>query len=77
VILDAFLYLPFAAYQGSIRSGCSDRLDDYWVFVLDTPFSAADTPATLQNCAGTWSSHQMGAPNPSTTITLAAQVQGR
>jgi hypothetical protein len=56
---------------------CSDRLGDYWVFVSDTPFASTDTPATLQNRAGTWSSHQTGAPNPSTTITLPAQVQGR
>ena len=39
----------------------------------DTPFSPTDTPSTLQNRAGTFSSHQTTVPNPSTTITLAAQ----
>src|SRR5260370_77855 len=52
---------------------CSDRLNDYWVFVSDTPFGPSDTPATLQNRTGTWSSHQTGFPNPSSTITVNAQ----
>jgi hypothetical protein len=52
---------------------CSSRLGDYWVFVSDTPFLASDTPTTLQNRAGTFSSHQTSAPNPSTTIAAAAQ----
>ena len=34
---------------------CGTRLDDYWVFVSNTPFAATDTPATLQNRAGTFS----------------------
>lgn len=51
---------------------CASRLSDYWVFVSDTPFQANDTPATLQNRAGTWSSHQITAPNPSTTIPVNA-----
>jgi hypothetical protein len=50
---------------------CSSRLSDYWVFLSDTPFSPGDTPAMLQNRAGTWSSHQTTAPNPSTTIRTA------
>ena len=50
---------------------CGDRLSDYWVFVSDTPFLATDTPATLQGRAGTFSSHQTTAPNPSTTIPVA------
>jgi hypothetical protein len=54
---------------------CGSRLSDYWVFVSDTPFLATDTPATLQNRAGTFASHQTTAPNPSTSITNA--VQGR
>jgi hypothetical protein len=54
---------------------CGSRLGDYWVFVSDTPFSAGDTPATLQSRAGTWSSHQTIAPNPSSII--AAGAQGR
>jgi hypothetical protein len=55
---------------------CGSRLGDYWVFVSDTPFGATDTPATLQSRAGTWSSHQTVAPNPSTTI-AAGGAQGR
>jgi uncharacterized repeat protein (TIGR01451 family) len=52
---------------------CVSRLSDYWVFISDTPFGPADAPATLQNRAGTWSSHQTTAPTPSTTITAGAQ----
>jgi len=52
---------------------CGTRLNDYWVFISDTPFLATDTPATLQGRAGTFSSHQMSVPNPSTTITAGAQ----
>src|SRR5205085_12401854 len=54
---------------------CWDRLSDYWVFDSNTPFSATDTPATLQVRAGTWNNHQTSFPNPSTTI--APNVQGR
>jgi hypothetical protein len=54
---------------------CGSRLNDYWVFVSDTPFSPTDTPLTLQNRAGTWSSHQTTAPNPSANI--AAVAEGR
>jgi hypothetical protein len=49
---------------------CASRLGDYWVFVSNTPFLATDTPTTLQNRAGTFSSHQTVAPNPSTTIAV-------
>jgi uncharacterized repeat protein (TIGR01451 family) len=52
---------------------CSSRLNEYWVFVSDIPFGATDTPATLQGRAGTFSSHQTAAPNPSTTIASGAQ----
>ena len=52
---------------------CASRLSDYWVFVSDTGFNFTDTPATLQNRAGTFSSHQTAAPNPSTTIAVGAQ----
>jgi hypothetical protein len=48
---------------------CSDRLSDYWVFVSNTPFTPADTPATLKDRPGTWSSHQTTVPDPSTRIT--------
>jgi len=52
---------------------CGSRLSDYWVFVSDTPFTASDTPATLQARAGTWSSHQTSFPNPVTLIPAGAQ----
>ena len=52
---------------------CGSRLNDYWVFVSDTPFLATDTPTTLQNRAGTVASHQTAAPNPSTTIAVGAR----
>ena len=52
---------------------CGSRLADYWVFVSDTPFSSSDTPASLQNRPGTFSSHQTSAPNPSTSINVGAQ----
>ena len=52
---------------------CATRLSDFWVFVSNTPFLSTDTPATLQNRAGTFASHQTTAPNPSTTITVGAQ----
>ena len=54
---------------------CASRLNDYWVFVSDTPFLPTDTPATLQFRAATFSSHQTAAPNPSTSI--SALTQGR
>lgn len=47
---------------------CGTRLNDYWIFLSDTPFGPADTPATLQNRPGTWSRHQTVTPNPSTII---------
>ncbi len=54
---------------------CAGRLSDYWVFVSNTPFLPTDSPANLQNRAGTFASHQTTAPNPSTTITVNAQGQ--
>jgi hypothetical protein len=55
---------------------CGARLNDYWVFVSNTPFAPTDTPITLQGRAGTFSSHQTTAPNPFTTI-AAGGAQGR
>jgi len=55
---------------------CGDRLSDYWIFVSNTPFAPTDTPATLQNRAGTWSSHQTTAPNPSTSVVVPG-MQGQ
>jgi hypothetical protein len=54
---------------------CGSRLNDYWVFVSNTPFLPSDTPATLQNRPGTFSSHQTTAPNPSATIAVGGQGQ--
>jgi len=55
---------------------CGTRLSDFWVFISNTPFLATDTPATLQNRAGTIANHQTSAPSPSTTIPFAS-AQGR
>ena len=55
---------------------CGSRLGDYWVFISDTPFLDTDTPASLQNRAGTFSSHQLSAPNPSTAVSTTG-AQGR
>jgi hypothetical protein len=52
---------------------CGSRLNDYWVFVSNTPFQSSDTPATLESRAGTWSSHQTVQPNPSSTVPVGAQ----
>ena len=52
---------------------CSDRLNDYWIFVSNTPFAATDTPTTLQKRSGTWSIHQTSVPTPSATIAVGAQ----
>jgi len=52
---------------------CGTRLNDYWIFISDTPFLSSDTPTTLQNRAGTFASHQTSAPSPSATISLTAQ----
>jgi len=54
---------------------CSSRLGDYWIFVSDMPFVAADKPASLQTRAATWFSHQTTAPNP--FVLLTPSVQGR
>ncbi len=55
---------------------CGSRLTDYWVFVSNTPFAATDTPSTLQNESGVFSSYQTLAPDPSATIIIPG-AQGR
>jgi hypothetical protein len=53
--------------------GSMSRLANYWVFVSDLPFTASDTPITLQRRAGTWGTQRMSYPAPSTTIQVAAK----
>jgi hypothetical protein len=52
---------------------CLERLDDYWVFVSDTPFGPTDVPSTLQSRPGTFGNHQTMFPNPSTSIPVNAK----
>jgi F5/8 type C domain len=47
---------------------CSDRLNDYWIFVSDTPFAPSDTPGKLEHRAGTFSTHQTRPPLPSVSV---------
>jgi len=54
---------------------CGSRLSDYWVFASNTPFAPTDTPATLQGRAGTFGSHQTGAPSPSMSIPVNFQAR--
>jgi large repetitive protein len=55
---------------------CGSWLNDYWVFVSDTPFGPTDTPSTLQNRAGTWKSHQTTWPNAAISLQVGG-AQGR
>jgi hypothetical protein len=55
---------------------CGERLNDYWVFISDTPFLSTETLSDILARSGTWKSHQSTAPNPSSTISLAG-VRGR
>ncbi|MDO8370157.1 MAG: discoidin domain-containing protein [Candidatus Nitrotoga sp.] len=48
----------------------SERLKNYWVFVSDTPFVPSDTPATLKDRSGVWSSFQASPPQPSARIAV-------
>ncbi|HLK69398.1 MAG TPA: discoidin domain-containing protein [Bryobacteraceae bacterium] len=52
---------------------CSERLNNYWIFVSDTPFLPTDTPATLQSRGGTFNSYQAASPNPSSVIPVIAR----
>jgi hypothetical protein len=47
---------------------CGDRLDDYWVFISDTPFKPGEEPAVLDHGRATWSNHQVGIPAPYTQL---------
>jgi hypothetical protein len=56
--------------------GSQDRLNNYWVFVSDKPFSATDRPATLQERAGTVGNHQTITPSPFTVIRGNSEAGG-
>ncbi|MGA3018759.1 MAG: discoidin domain-containing protein [Bryobacteraceae bacterium] len=56
--------------------GAQERLNDYWVFVSDKPFSPTDTPASLQGRAGTVGNHQTKFPNPVTVIRAVPEAEG-
>src|SRR5581483_9136794 len=47
---------------------CISRLNDFWVFVSDTPFNASDTPSTLQFRPNTFAQHLTTAPTPNVNI---------
>jgi hypothetical protein len=47
---------------------CSERLDDFWVFVSDTPFDMSLTPDRQAAKPGVWSSHQAGSAPVVTTV---------
>jgi hypothetical protein len=55
---------------------CSERLNDYWLFISNSPFNPSDTPASLQARAGVWSSHQTGLTASSRTV-ATPDVRGR
>lgn len=56
--------------------GSQERLENYWVFVSDQPFSPADTPTSLKGRAGVVVNHQTMMPNPSTVIRSSAASGG-
>jgi hypothetical protein len=47
---------------------CSNRLDNSWVFVSNTPFDTSLTPAQQAARPGVWSSHQSGAAGTVTSV---------
>jgi hypothetical protein len=47
---------------------CSERLDDFWIFVSDTPFDMSLTPDQQAARPGVWSSHQSGSAPVVTTV---------
>lgn len=54
----------------------SERLQNYWVFISDTPFNPSDTPTILKNRPAVWSGFQVSSPCPSTRINIE-KAQGR
>ncbi|WP_412538293.1 RICIN domain-containing protein [Longispora sp. K20-0274] len=49
---------------------CANRLADYWLFVSDTPFDTAKSPAQQAATAGVWSAHQTTQAAGPTTVTV-------
>lgn len=47
---------------------CGDRLQNYYVFVSDTPFGDTDSWSQLTGRANTWYSYQTAIPSPTATI---------
>jgi hypothetical protein len=54
--------------------GCQDRLDDFYVFVSDTPFTSNTVAGTLAQ-EGIWSRHVVGIPSP--VMLMWAETKGR
>jgi hypothetical protein len=55
---------------------CGFRLNNYWVFMSETPFSGTDTAATLQGRLGTQNMQVGFPPDPMTTLRTGG-VRGR
>lgn len=54
---------------------CPQRLDDFWIFVSETPFDTSLTPAQQAAKPGVWSAHQTGSAPVVTTV--RPNVDGR
>lgn len=50
---------------------CSTRLNNYWVFVSDSPFDTTLTPTQQAQVSGVWSVHQTGTAGLPTQISVA------
>jgi alpha-L-fucosidase len=48
----------------------SARLNNYWLFISNTPFADTDNPTTLAGRADIWKQHVTVAPNPSVTASV-------
>jgi hypothetical protein len=51
---------------------CADRLDDYWIFVSNREFNAADTLSSLVQRNDVWNNHQTVAPDPLRWVSVGA-----
>jgi len=54
---------------------CGERLQDYWIFISETPFKSDDTATELKGRPGIWGKINL-TPNPKSTI-QTADVSGR